>query len=438
MSNNLNTRAGNIRKFEIFSSLSTGSMDIRAGITELSYFEDVSKNTVTMTIQVTEAGLGGNKGIVDNLPIRGGEKAEIVFSDAEGRERKFKGDNALYVNRVRSLTKGTQIDSYFIDFCSREFLANEQARVCKRYNGKISENVKKILTENTSGDSGLKVPKSKVKDENIDETLIDYNFIGNEKKPLYTCTWLASRSIPTGSGKAGASAGFLFYETHDGFNFKSIDNIFRGDYVKTFVYNNTALKPDEYDGKILRYKISRDIDLHNNLLIGAYSNRTIFFDYYGMNYNVRNFTPEDQEGIETGGKWPIDSVADEFRLPVSRLMSRILDVGTLPSGKSSKKELENWKNNPDHPTFDAAQTMVQSLMRYNQLFTIKVNLTLGGSFDLQAGDLIHCDFPELADGSYNGVTGGIYMISSVRHELTTKTCFTYVTIVRDSYGRKSF
>ena len=280
------------------------------------------------------------------------------------------------------------------------------------------------------------VPKSKI--NKIDPTLIPYNFIGNEKKPLFTCTWLASKAIPEQAGKAGASAGFLFYQTHDGFNFRSIDQIFSESYKKTFIYTNTALKPDEYDGKILRYDINRDIDLHNNLLIGAYSNRTIFFDYYGMNYVVRNFTPEDQEGIETGGKFPIDSVSDEFRLPVSRLMSRILDIGTLPPGKSSKEELENWKNKPDQPTFDAAQTMVQSLMRYNQLFTIQLKLTLGGCFSLQAGDLIYCDFPELSDSSYNSITGGIYMISSLAHEVTPKTCFTYVTLVRDSYGRKSF
>ena len=437
MANNRNTRSGNITKFEIFSSMSTGLIDIRAGVTELNYYEDVLKNTITLTIQVTEAGIGGaNKGIIDNLPIRGVEKAHIVFEDAEGRQRKFEDDNALYVNRVRNLTKGTQRDSYFIDFCSREFLANEQVRVCKRYDGKISDSVENILTKVTSGDVGLMVPKSKI--NKIDPTLIPYNFIGNEKKPLFTCTWLASKAIPEQAGKAGASAGFLFYQTHDGFNFRSIDQIFSESYKKTFIYTNTALKPDEYDGKILRYDINRDIDLHNNLLIGAYSNRTIFFDYYGMNYVVRNFTPEDQEGIETGGKFPIDSVADEFRLPVSRLMSRILDIGTLPPGKSSKEELENWKNKPDQPTFDAAQTMVQSLMRYNQLFTIQVKLTLGGSFDLQAGDLIYCDFPELSDSSYNSITGGIYMISSLAHEVTPKTCFTYVTLVRDSYGRKSF
>ena len=41
MLNNQNTRAGNIRQFEIFSSMNEDeSIDLRAGITDLSYYED--------------------------------------------------------------------------------------------------------------------------------------------------------------------------------------------------------------------------------------------------------------------------------------------------------------------------------------------------------------------------------------------------------------
>ena len=46
----------------------------------------------------------------------------------------------------------------------------------RRYDGKISDNIRKILTEETSKGAGLKTTK----DLDIDETLINYNFIGNE------------------------------------------------------------------------------------------------------------------------------------------------------------------------------------------------------------------------------------------------------------------
>ena len=56
----------------------------------------------------------------------------------------------------------------------------------------------------------------------VDPTALEYNFIGNDRKPFKVCTWLASKAVPgdtsgddkQGSGIGGA-AGFLFYQTRD-------------------------------------------------------------------------------------------------------------------------------------------------------------------------------------------------------------------------------
>lgn len=192
------------------------------------------------------------------------------------------------------------------------------------------------------------------------------------------CTWLASKSVPEQSGKVGAAAGYFFYETYDGYNFRSIDALFDQDYKKKYVYTDSADKPEEYDGKILSYTINKDIDLQNNLTLGTYANRSIFFDFFAMDYKVREYSIDDdqKDKIVTGGKDDILSVADEFRKPTSRLMSHVLDVGTLPRGKNLGEQLANWKNSPFDPTYDAANTMVQSIMRYNQMFLIKINIVI--------------------------------------------------------------
>ena len=147
----------------------------------------------------------------------------------------------------------------------------------------------------------------------------------------------------------------------------------KGNYIFTNTEDNP--KSGEYEGKILDYTIERDMNLQSNLSIGLYSNRTMFFNFYAMHYKVRDFSvdesgpPEEDKGagskgkIVTGGTDDIDAVADEFRLPVSRLMNKVLDVGTLPPGKDIDEQLEQWKNSPFDPTYDAAKTMVQSIMR---------------------------------------------------------------------------
>ena len=455
MSNKLSTRAGNIREFEVFQANGGKSIDASPGVVDIKYYEDILSNTVSLSAIITESGESdkksfGNKGMLDGLPIRGGNPSHIVIEDNDGHTLRFKNDNKLYVNRVRNVIAGTQKDVYSLDFASRELFANEQCRVVKRYDGKVSENVKKILTEATSADVGIKT-KKKV---NVDETSINYNFIGNDRKPFHVCTWLASKSVPAEAGKLGGAAGYLFYETYDGFNFRSIDALISEKTKGNYIFTNTADNPKsgEYKGKILDYTIERDIDLQSNLSIGLYSNRTLFFDFYRFNYLSRNYDVDSagaansKEGgskgkIVTAGKDDIDSVADEFRKPVSRLMNRILDVGTLPSGKDIDEQLKTWKDSPFDPTYDAAQTMVQSVMRYNQLFSVKINIMIAGDFSLRAGDLIYCEFPELTtdpNTKVNKQSGGIYMISSLCHNITPRETYTSLTLVRDSFGRKSF
>jgi len=455
MSNKSSSLSGDIRQFDIFQAKDGGkSIDASGGVVDIKYYEDILSNSVSLSAVIVETGESddkklGNVGILDGLPIRGGEPSHIVIADHDKNVLKFKDDNKLYVNRVRNVIAGTQKDAYSIDFTSREMLANEQCRVCKRYDGKISENIKKILTEATSSDVGIKTKK----EVTVDETAINYNFIGNDRKPFYVCTWLASKSIPAEAGSVGGSAGYVFYETYDGYNFRSLDALAEQESKGNYLFSNTDDIPPEYTGKIISYDINKDIDLQNNLTIGAYANRTLFFDFYAYNYKVRNYSVDESGGSEnnkgagskgkivTLGSDEIDSVADEFRLPVSRLMNKVLDVGTLPSGKDIDEQLKTWKNSPFDPTYDSTKTMVQSVMRYNQMFSIKINIMIAGDFRLRAGDLIRCEFPKLStepNTRPNKVSGGLYMISSLCHNITPRETYTSLTLVRDTFGSKPF
>ena len=448
MANNTNTRSGNIKLFQIFSTKGNGSVDISGAAVDIRYYESVLSNSVSLTTTVIETGLSLteseetiNKGLLDTLPIRGGEQVLIEIEDAQEEKNKliFKDDASFYVNRVRDINPGTQQDLYYMDLCTREFIANEQSRCVVRYNEKISDNIQKILKD----ERGLKTEK----EIDVDETAIDYNFIGNSRKPFYVCTWLASKSVPATAGQIGGAAGYFFYETYDGFKFKSIDNLFKQEPKKKYIYTNTADPVEEYDSKILSYQIKRDIDLQNNLTLGTYSNRSLFFDFVAMDYKVRDYNvDENQSGkIVSASDNDINYVADEFRTPISRLMNHVLDIGVLPRGNTAEDQLKNTKARLDKPTYDAPTTMVQSIMRYNQLFTIKTEIIIAGDFSLRAGDLIYCDFPELStdkksntNKNKESATGGIYMIASLCHRITPRETYTSLTLVRDTFGRKPF
>ena len=411
-------RPGDIRTFKIGGkdlSENETQQGSRSTLADIRYYENVLSNVITLSVGIKET-----DDLLDKLPIRGGEKAEIDLRDSNNN----KLTPTLYVNRVRDVISDSIENNYSIDFASEQFFKNDLSRVVKRYDGKISENVKKIMKDQLDTDV------------DVDETLINYNFIGNNRKPLYVCTWLASKSIPAQPGEG--TAGYLFFETQDGFKFKSIDGLFEQSPKKKYVLTGTPYKPGEYDGKVLKYSIDRDINLQNNLAVGTYSNRSIYFNFYDFNYKDQEFSVKD-EVIKTGGKNSIH--VENFGDKPSRIMSRILDIGTLPAGKTPKDELETWKSDPTNPTYNAPKTMVQSVMRYNQLFTIKINITIAADFTLKAGDLVHCDFPEVSTSKSSGLnkeSSGIYMISSLCHRLTSDQSSTNLTLVRDSFGRKPF
>ena len=450
------TRAGDIKKFQVFKAEDNSKdfVDFSAACVEFSYYEDVLSNSITATATIVETGLADSKsveykGSLDNLPIRGGEPVNLTIEDNQVNptQLRFAGrsDNELYVNRIRGVDPGTQKDVWFMDLCSRELLTNEQVRVIKRYDGKISNNVKKILTESLGGDAkkdkwGLMTQKN----VEVDDTAVNYNFIGNDRKPFYVCTWLASKSIPTlsvnGKNSLSSAAGYFFYETYEGFKFKSIDKLLEGKAIKKYIFTNTPELPKNYDAKILSVDIEKDVDLQQNLTMGAYSNRTIFFDVVNFDYFVRDWgIDKTKDKVVSAGKKTLgDGVAPEFTSSPSRIMSRVLDIGSLPSGNTAAEQLE--QSDKTTPTFDSRNTLVQSAMRYNQLFSIKTHVTIAGDFSLRAGQVIHCDFSQLSvdqNKETNKETGGKYLIVSVCHRMTPEDCYSRLTLVRDTFGRVS-
>ena len=100
---------------------------------------------------------------------------------------------------------------------------------------------------------------------------------------------MASKSIPElsvdGKNSVGGAAGYFFFETYNGFQFRSLDKLLdekSRSSIKKYIYNGNPDKPQEYDGKILSVNIEIDIDLQQNLTLGTYANRSLFFDFTGM------------------------------------------------------------------------------------------------------------------------------------------------------------
>ena len=423
--------SSNISRFEIYSNQDGKSSSLLGGAVNLYYYESIFENSVKITSTIVDTGNailedGNYVEVIDGLKIGGGEKILLDLRDNQGTKLRFSTDNALYLNQLRNTYEDSGKKKMFtIDASSKEFFDNELTRVVRRYNGRISESVKKILTE------VIKTPKSL---EGIEDTVNDYNFLGVTKKPFWTITWLAKKSVANNKGK---SAGYLFYETYDGFNFKSIDRLFAQTPRGKYIYNNTAELPPGYTGKIINPPVfSTNIHLQPKLMMGTYNTEHKQIDFYKSKFELKPFDYLTQEkGIRTAGR-EFEFVNEEFTNKPSRITYNVSDIGGLPEGKTLSKQLEKSKE----INLERQEITNQANMRYNQLGTIQVQVMLVGDFSLRAGDLIECDFPELSSKPNQQPSkkmSGIYMIADVCHRITPNDTLTSLNLIRDSYGRKS-
>lgn len=421
-----------IDKIDIVSNKNQSkNVSVAGGTIRLMYYESILQDSVRATVTFADTGNSiDNKTVIEGLPMVGQEKVFLKFRD--NNEQTL--DLVLYINKVTPLADDTTKSMVQIDLASKEFIMNEKVRLNTRFDGKISDHIKKILTDqNYLGTE---------KNVDIEETSNNYNFIGNNKKPYYAMNWLSKRAVPNLPDAKGNTAGYFFFETSEGFKFKSIDSMLSQEKKKSIIYNQTPDSrgtniPAGYDVKALDYSKDNRVDVQEKLKMGAFSTRTVLFDPFNCYYEV--ITPnakEKEKSLKLAGK-ELPVLNPEFNKEgankeFSRTTYMLLDKGTLPVGDSKQQIEKSTEEN-----FDPKNILNQAIMRYNQLYSIKTTITIPGDFSLHAGDVVFIDAPELAPETkeVSKENGGLYIIADLCHYISPKETYTKLNLVRDSFGR---
>ena len=417
-----------ITKAEVTSNADAGkTANIVNGIIRMTYYESILQDSVRANVIFGDVGLAvDNKSVIEGLPLIGTEDIKLEIED--NNENKIKVD--MNVNKVTPVYEDGSKNVVSLDLVSEEVLRNEmgQSRCRTRENGLISDSVEKIFTDR------LKTGKSL----DIEQSANRYNFIGNGRKPFYMLNLLSKQGVPQGSD--GSSAGFLFFETADGYHFKSIEGLFKQEKKKSYVFNNTTdaqAIPAGYDGKVLDHQSDSSINVQSKMNMGAYKTKIVLFDSYNCKYEVIEQTAEDvKENVELAGQDlpKFNSKFDSNEKDYTRTTLYLVDSGTLPDGDTQAQIDGSTK-----PNFEAVRTLNQSIRRYNQLFSGMMQITIAGDFSLHAGDVIFVDIFSVQaekDDTLNRESGGLYIIADLCHFLDADATYTKLNLARDSFGRK--
>ena len=434
----------NITTFDIYSNYNKPPESISNAIAVLFYYESLLDSTVRVTASFADTGNrekgGDTASLLEQLGsnVNAGEKVELVLEDENGQKISLKGDYALRVKQIKNIIEDTLKSTFTIDFFSKECIDNEfvETRVEKRYDGKITDSVEKILKKDC-----LKTPKN----IEIDPGLNDFNFIGNTEKPLYKLVWLAKRCVPEIPNANGNLAGYFFYEIGDngsgngGYKFKSIDKLFQQKPVRKMIMNNTTGLPVGYDTKILEYSFDSTVDIESSARNGSlFPTELRNFDFYQFQYKG-----EGENQFYPSAQFETDNIAGLEQINLgdwggksTRINFKFKDIGDLPPGRTTEDQFKNAKTE----NFNIDDIIRQSSNRYNNLFNVKLSIAIFGDFGLHVGDLVHCDFPEVSSKNNTEISSkksGLYMIMDLCHYISpTGPTYTRLNLVRDSIGRK--
>ena len=437
------------QEMEISAETTTGepkTIDLKLGVVKFNYYEDLFSPCLTAQLLVVSAGGAvqtdvkeGESGetienVYSGLPIRGGERVKIKIKPNSEKNAALEFDTPekyFYVSNVSKQFSDGSKEIFTLDLVSREAITNETSRVVKRYpkESKISDHVKTIIQDRLA---------STIKDEDIDETVNKYGFIGNLKKPFHVLVWLASKSKP----KKGLP-GYFFYQTKDGFKFKSIDSLIEdGNKSEKITYRETNYKPssvlsDVADFTILQYNVVQNNDLLTKLALGQFSSHIMEFDPL-----LGTFTTQEQ------GKFTLDNITSEsINLGETPEVPKLLNddttqnLGTLPSRMITMvtdRGVLDFEPVTDKNS-DPKLWQRQAYMRYQLLFTQVLNMVVPLNTNLSVGNIIFVEFLQsnMESKERDRQQSGSYMIKELCHHFDPNQSLTSMTLIRDTFGEIS-
>ena len=443
-----------LQKVDVFSDQSSDSVSVLGGTVRVLYWESMLSDSIRSNVIFTDAGntLKSTKqtrrgrrpskrkvSAVEGLPITGGERVALKFTDNNGNTLDFseKNKNSLYINERIDLPTGSETTdkSYMLDLTSLEYINNEggKTRVRKCMSGQISDHVKDIFE---------KVLKTE-KDLDIEQTSSTLDYIPNNTKPFYCLNELSTKAV---KGKAGETAGYFFWETADSFHFKSIDTLMaQGHKIKVLYNESTGKPPKPYDVKALKMETSNKVNVKKKQEIGANSNKTFLINpFSGEVTNQLNAAETFAKGDEVklaGYELPTFNMEFNVEEADTEFSNTAFMLGT--TGQLNYGGIEEQLSKSKELNFDAGKIFQQARMRYNQLFASEITILIPGDFSLHAGDMVWFDSPQnettenkACGDDVDEQSGGKYLITDLCHYITAKDTYTKLVLIRDSFGRK--
>jgi len=414
-----------IQSLDLLTS-SGKKIDFKRMMNNLSYYEDLYSFITSGTLAVTDA-----QGFIESLQLTGNEFIEINIGKIKDAPDNIVEVFRIYKIEKRKPTGNQNAETYEFSFCSEELALSEQIKISQGYpSTSISDIVKDILNNK------LKVNSNKI--GIIEDTAGIYDFVVPNMKPFETISWLSTYARPA----SYHGSDMLFYQTREGFNFRSLQSIYNDEVFGTYKYSQKNVdyaeqQNEDKETSVLKYELFKSYDSLNEINAGTFANRLVSIDPMIRSFYVTDFDySKYQPNASTLNNKP----------PSNYYINRLGDaqntnyLGVLKVATSNKDEMmvDYIKNRPGSvakdifiETYVPLRTAQLSLANYT-----KVKLTIPGDTGMTVGKVIQFNVNSLNPLNKNKELdefySGKYIVTALRHIFTTDQMQTMIEIAKDS------
>ena len=412
----------------------TSTVQIEGKTIDFNYFESIYSPMITAQATIVDTGdsvtdkkdrLGTIK---DALPIVGDGTEFLTFKIATTNSVLTTKEPMAITGSPLSLDQ-TQRQVLNLPLVSK-FIINTTSNPKLGYYGigTVDDAVKKILQENN-------LP---FLEKNIEKTQTVDKVEGKNETPIDLVFHLCKKCKPI-----KGAPGFFFYETQEGFNFRSIEGLINDGIAefkenqnleeeRTYYYSNSQkqdLSTNKMDFNILKMPlIKRDQDLLTSLKSGIYNVRIQTKNLLTGQFTDNIVNLLDKNSNYLGGKPSTKIGQNEQHLEnYCKTYTYVLTPGSLDEGVGSQVT-----NNP--ATYEP-----QAHMRYAMLHSQVVDIEIPCNTKLMAGNVIKLVIENITggikqDNKDNEHRSGFYVILHLRHHFDPRHSKTFLTLARDTYG----
>ena len=439
-----------------------------AQLNSIRIYESIELNTLAAELQILDTAIN----LIGSLPIVGTETVEIEMVAPNISETLYKWKFVVYGVRNRIVSKNIQL--YVLDLFSPEAMRNETLRVGKAIEGFGNEIVSQILNGYLETKKPLLSETCKYKFKQIPALKRPFDVItsmlpecvsSSVKTPPVSSS-STSKSSPSSSASGGkteaatannakvisGSAGYMFFETYDGYVFKSIDALIKENQNKHPEYIYGMAQNDQSDENsnsylILNYAFGSQENMLQKMRYGVYSSMISFFNPSNLSYEEYFFdlSKEYPKMVHLGKDEDIPSNIKKLSQYPSRIMCQFYDHETFHTGTTiADPQIAQGQGGTQYPDF-RKQWMAQSISRSMILNNQVLNITIPINFSIRAGDKLNVKLPNLSVSSerekekYDKKNSGLYLVKKISYDITRDNdkgviAVCNVELIRDNLG----